>query len=144
MVARFSRPSRRARHLATTRSQRFGLARGGLCWRLVRAGPAALLRARGVPVRRVVGWELELLARLKVVEEAVELLRSPLPEEAADVIEALQAWAAAAGYGWGEILQLAREKRRRSGGFEGSLAALLPCRLVLGLVLGLPGLEGTA
>ncbi len=90
------------------------------------------------------GRELELLARLKVVEEAVELLRNPVPEEAADVIESLQAWAAAAGYDWGEILLQAREKRGRSGGFEGGKAALLPCRLVSGLVLGLPVLEETA
>jgi predicted house-cleaning noncanonical NTP pyrophosphatase (MazG superfamily) len=110
----------------------------GLCWRLVRDGLGEVLGSRGVRLSRARGEALERLARLKVVEEAVELLASGSAEEAGDVLEALRAWAAAAGVGWGEVEAAAAAKRRARGGFESGLAALLPCRAAL-LLLGLPG-----
>ena len=88
------------------------------CRKLVRDQVGAEAASRGARVRRASPGELEWLLRRKVVEEAIELLESGDPEEAADVLEALEAWAGAAGHGWEMVLAARREKRARRGGFR--------------------------
>ncbi|MEB3851782.1 MAG: hypothetical protein LRS49_04275, partial [Desulfurococcales archaeon] len=80
---------------------------------------------------------LEALARLKVVEEALELAAGGTPWEAGDVLEALRYWAEVSGWGWGAVEEAARAKRAAAGGFEGH-AALGPCRAAA-MSLGVPG-----
>jgi len=90
-----------------------------VCWKLVRDGVAEELRGRpGVRVVRVSGELLEGLLRAKIVEEAMELAESGSLEEAADLVEALEAWLRLRGLGGGELERARVEKRARRGGFE--------------------------
>jgi predicted house-cleaning noncanonical NTP pyrophosphatase (MazG superfamily) len=64
-------------------------------------------------------YRTALLAKLlEEAEEAGEASADALPGELADVLEVLQGLAKAHGMAWGQILQLAADKRARRGGFD--------------------------
>ena len=77
------------------------------------------MEERGAGVRRIGGRELEEALRRKIVEEALELLESGDPVEAADLLEAIMAWAEVSGHGWGRIEEERRRKKAARGGFTG-------------------------
>ncbi len=62
---------------------------------------------------------LEVLLRLKVVEEALEFAESGSVEEAADIVEALSEWLRVKGLRWSDVEEARRVKRERVGGFSG-------------------------
>ena len=85
--------------------------------KLVRDQIPAIIAADGhQAVTRVLdhaGYEAAL--RTKLLEEAHE---GKLASELADVLEALQALAAAHGMGWEEVVSEASRKRAERGGFD--------------------------
>ena len=81
-----------------------------------RPDPGHHRRRRHQAVTRVLdhaGYEAAL--RTKLLEEAHE---GKLASELADVLEALQALAAAHGMGWEEVVSEASRKRAERGGFD--------------------------
>ena len=84
--------------------------------------PAIIAADGGQPVTRVldhVGYEAAL--RAKLLEEAHEAQAAPdeqLASELADVLEVLQALAAAHDMGWEEVVSEAGRKRGERGGFD--------------------------
>jgi predicted house-cleaning noncanonical NTP pyrophosphatase (MazG superfamily) len=91
--------------------------------KLVRDQIPAIIAADGhQAVTRVLdhaGYEAAL--RTKLLEEAHEAQAAPdgkLASELADVLEALQALAAAHGMGWEEVVSEASRKRAERGGFD--------------------------
>ena len=76
----------------------------------------------GQPVTRVLDQARYLTAlRAKLMEEAGEAQAAPdgqLRSELADVLEVLQALAAAHGMSWEDVLAEAARKRRERGGFD--------------------------
>ncbi|NOZ88763.1 MAG: nucleoside triphosphate pyrophosphohydrolase [Crenarchaeota archaeon] len=95
------------------------------CWKLVRDRIAEKLRGQpGVHLARAGEGELEPLLRAKIVEEAMELAETGSLEEAADLLEALEAWLRLRGSSLDEARRLAAEKRRRRGGFDGGWVAV--------------------
>ena len=84
--------------------------------------PAIIAADGGQPVTRVLdhaGYEAAL--RAKLLEEAHEAQAAPdgqLASELADVLEVLQALAAAHGMDWEEVVSEARRKRGERGGFD--------------------------
>ena len=97
----------------------------GCMEKLVRDRLGVELESAGVRVRRVEGAELERMLRLKIVEEALELLESGSVEEAADLVEAVAAWASAAGYGWSAIESVRKKKLAERGGFKEGFVAVI-------------------
>ena len=69
-------------------------------------------------VRAVTGKEFDRLIRLKVVEEAQELLNSGEDEEIADILEALEALLLHRSIERAAIEELRLKKREERGGFE--------------------------
>ncbi len=69
-------------------------------------------------VRAVTGNEFDRLIRLKVVEEAQELLNSGEDEEIADILEALEALLLHRSIERAAIEELRLKKREERGGFE--------------------------
>lgn len=91
--------------------------------KLVRDRIPEIITANGEhPVTHVLddaGYRAALLAKL--VEEAGEASQAAahdLPEELADVLEVVQALAAAAGLSWAQLRTLADGKRASRGGFR--------------------------
>jgi len=91
--------------------------------KLVRDGIPHIIEARGgQPVTRVLdqaGYQAAL--RAKLMEEAGEALAAPdgqLRSELADVLEVLQALAAAHGMSWEDVVAEAARKRDERGGFD--------------------------
>jgi predicted house-cleaning noncanonical NTP pyrophosphatase (MazG superfamily) len=91
--------------------------------KLVRDQIPAIIAADGhQPVTRVLdhgGYEAAL--RAKLLEEAHEAQAAPdeqLASELADVLEVLQALAAAHDMGWEEVVSEAGRKRGERGGFD--------------------------
>ena len=91
--------------------------------KLVRDGIPHIIEARGgQPVTRVLdqaGYQAAL--RAKLMEEAGEALAAPdgqLQSELADVLEVLQALAAAHGMSWEDVVAEAARKRDERGGFD--------------------------
>jgi predicted house-cleaning noncanonical NTP pyrophosphatase (MazG superfamily) len=91
--------------------------------KLVRDGIPGIIEADGgQPVTRVLdqaGYQAAL--RAKLMEEAEEARSAPdrqLRSELADVLEVLQALAAAHGTSWEDIVAEAARKRDERGGFE--------------------------
>ncbi|MFW9845400.1 MAG: nucleoside triphosphate pyrophosphohydrolase [Candidatus Thorarchaeota archaeon] len=81
--------------------------------------PDIIRQNGGIPIIRVASCEeLDYLIRLKVVEEAQELLSSGEDEEIADVLEALQALILHRSIKQDEIEQIRLKKRTARGGFE--------------------------
>jgi predicted house-cleaning noncanonical NTP pyrophosphatase (MazG superfamily) len=84
--------------------------------------PAIIAADGGQPVTRVLdqaGYEAAL--RAKLLEEAHEAQAAPVGElvsELADVLEVLQALAAAHDVGWEDIVSEASRKRAERGGFD--------------------------
>jgi predicted house-cleaning noncanonical NTP pyrophosphatase (MazG superfamily) len=84
--------------------------------------PAIIAADGGQPVTRVLdqaGYEAAL--RAKLLEEAHEAQGAPdgqLVSELADVLEVLQALAAAHDVGWEDIVSEASRKRAERGGFD--------------------------
>ena len=72
-------------------------------------------------MRMASGAELDYLIRLKVVEEAQELLTSGEDEEIADVLEVLHALLVHRSLSQEEIEQMRLKKRTTRGGFEKGL-----------------------
>jgi len=62
---------------------------------------------------------LELLLRVKVVEEALEFAAGGGVEEVADLLEALFEWMRVAGVDPGVVEEVRRRKRAERGGFGG-------------------------
>lgn len=73
-------------------------------------------------VERVEGEALQELLKIKVVEEAIELLKARTPvdivQEAADVLEVIRTLGAQLGFAVSDILDAADEKRSQRGGFN--------------------------
>jgi len=91
--------------------------------KLVRDGIPRIIEAgRGQPVTRVLDRAEYLVAlRAKLVEEAEEARSAPdkqLRSELADVLEVLQALAAAHGMSWEDVVAEAARKRDERGGFD--------------------------
>jgi predicted house-cleaning noncanonical NTP pyrophosphatase (MazG superfamily) len=84
--------------------------------------PAIIAADGGQPVTRVLdhaGYEAAL--RAKLLEEAHEAQAAPdgqLVSELADVLEVLQALAAAHDMGWEDVVSEASRKRVERGGFD--------------------------
>jgi len=84
--------------------------------------PAIIAADGGRPVTRVLdqaGYEAAL--RAKLLEEAHEAQAAPdgqLASELADVLEVLQALAAAHDMGWEDVVSEASRKRGERGGFD--------------------------
>ena len=84
--------------------------------------PAIIAADGGQPVTRVLdqaGYEAAL--RAKLLEEAHEAQAAPdgkLASELADVLEVLQALAAAHDMSWDEVVSEASRKRGERGGFD--------------------------
>jgi len=91
--------------------------------KLVRDRLGPLLEAEGARVREARPDEAEDLLLEKILEEARELAESRDPVEAADLLEALLAWARLRGLTLQDIEAIAREKRRERGGFTKLLVA---------------------
>jgi predicted house-cleaning noncanonical NTP pyrophosphatase (MazG superfamily) len=92
-------------------------------YKLVRDGIPRIIEAGGgQPVTRVLdhaGYRAAL--RTKLLEEAHEAQAAPgehLASELADVLEVLQALAAAHGMSWEDIMSEASRKRAERGGFD--------------------------
>ena len=90
--------------------------------KLVRDGIPDLIRADGrAPVVEVLIAPQRRPALLaKLLEEASEAAAASddeLPEELADVLEVVRALAAELGLSFGQVVQLADDKRERRGGF---------------------------
>ncbi len=87
--------------------------------------PAIIAADGGQPVTRVLddaGYEAAL--RAKLLEEAHEAQAAPdeqLVSELADVLEVLQALAAAHHMSWEDIVSEADRKRAERGGFDGRI-----------------------
>ena len=91
--------------------------------KLVRDGvPRIIETGGGQPVTRVLDQAGYLAAlRAKLVEEAEEAQAAPdgqLRSELADVLEVLQALAAAYGMSWADVVAEAARKRTERGGFD--------------------------
>ena len=91
--------------------------------KLVRDGIPRIIEAGGgQPVTRVLGQAGYLAAlRAKLIEEAGEAQAAPdgqLRAELADVLEVLQALAAAHGMSWEDVVAEAARKRAERGGFD--------------------------
>ena len=91
--------------------------------KLVRDGIPRIIEAGGGrPVTRVLDQAGYLAAlRVKLVEEAGEAQAAPdgkLRSELADVLEVLQALAAAHGMSWEDVVAEAARKRDERGGFD--------------------------
>jgi len=91
--------------------------------KLVRDGIPRIIEADdGRPVTRVLDQAAYLVAlRAKLVEEAGEAQAAPdgqLRSELADVLEVLQALAAAHGMSWENVVAEAARKRDERGGFD--------------------------
>jgi predicted house-cleaning noncanonical NTP pyrophosphatase (MazG superfamily) len=91
--------------------------------KLVRDGIPRIIEADGgQPVTRVLDQAGYLVAlREKLMEEAEEARTAPderLGSELADVLEVLQALAAAHGMSWEDVLAEAARKRDERGGFD--------------------------
>ncbi|MFZ0172983.1 MAG: nucleoside triphosphate pyrophosphohydrolase, partial [Acidimicrobiales bacterium] len=91
--------------------------------KLVRDGiPRIIETGGGQPVTRVLDQAGYLAAlRAKLVEEAEEAQAAPdrqLRSELADVLEVLQALAAAHGMSWADVVAEAARKRGERGGFD--------------------------
>jgi len=100
----------------------------GECWKLVRDGIGREIAAGGGEARRVGPGELEEWLLAKILEEAGELARSGDPVEAADLLEALLAWARLRGLTLDDLLRIAEAKRAEKGGFEeGYIARVAGC-----------------
>ncbi len=81
--------------------------------------PAIIAADGGQPVTRVLdqtGYEAAL--RAKLLEEAHEAPDGKLASELADVLEVLQALAAAHDMSWDEVVSEASRKRGERGGFD--------------------------
>jgi len=91
--------------------------------KLVRDLLGPLLEAEGARVLEAGPGEAEDLLLEKILEEAGELAESRDPVEAADLLEALLAWARLRGLTLEDILAIAEEKRRERGGFTRLLVA---------------------
>ena len=88
--------------------------------KLVRDRIPDIIRKRGeVPKVRVAEkHEVDDLIRLKVVEEAQELLQSSNDEEIADILEALEALLEHRGIDWSAIDEIRTRKKDERGGFD--------------------------
>ena len=91
--------------------------------KLVRDGiPRIIKTGGGQPVTRVLDQAGYLAAlRAKLMEEAEEAQAAPdkqLRSELADVLEVLQALAAAHGMSWEDVVAEAARKRDERGGFD--------------------------
>lgn len=88
--------------------------------KLVRDRIPEIIRKRGkVPrVRIAREHEVDYLIRLKIVEEAQELLHSSSEEEIADVLEALEALLEHRGIDWSSVEATRARKKDERGGFE--------------------------
>ena len=94
--------------------------------KLVRDGIPALIRASGgrpdVRILDEAEYKAALLAKLdEECGEAVQATPDNLEEELADVLEVLQALAAAFGHAWEQVEQTAIAKRAAKGGFHDRL-----------------------
>ncbi len=88
--------------------------------KLVRDRIPEIIRAAGGQCETEVLAEsayLELLEQ-KLQEELTEYLESREPEELADLLEVMQAVAAARGISWETVLSVQADKRQARGGFQ--------------------------
>jgi len=93
-----------------------------VCGKLVRDRIPEIIQSEGRrTVTRVLdaaSYRQALLAKLiEEAKEASHATADDLPGELADVLEVLRALTVTAGISWSQLLALAKDKRRRRGGF---------------------------
>jgi predicted house-cleaning noncanonical NTP pyrophosphatase (MazG superfamily) len=93
-----------------------------VCGKLVRDRIPEIIQSEGRrPVTRVLdaaSYRQALLAQLiEEAKEASHATTDDLPGELADVLEVVRALTVTAGISWSQLLTLAKNKRRRRGGF---------------------------
>jgi len=95
--------------------------------KLVRDRIPEIIRSRGAqPTVRIASEdELDLLMRIKIVEEAEELLSSGETEEIVDLLEVINALIRLRDLGRDRLDQLRAQKNQTRGGFERGYVLLL-------------------
>lgn len=89
--------------------------------KLVRDGYRTLLAGKNVKFRVADDAEYREKLREKIVEEAYELRESGSKEELADLLEAVEHYMQAEGWGIAEIEEIKRLKAEEKGRFDGRL-----------------------
>ncbi len=95
------------------------------CLKLVRDYIGEELKGRkDVTIIKVRGDELELMLRVKVLEEAIEFVLRPTLEEVVDIFEALYSWLKMRNLDLNRLEELRRTKLRLRGGFKEGYVAI--------------------